>query len=52
VKSQIEQTLEQGSQAQKISKRLQALVAAQKKVTKYAPGYKPAAAPNPTTSGG
>jgi parvulin-like peptidyl-prolyl isomerase len=51
VKSQIQQTLEQGAQAQKISKRLQALVAEQRKVTKYAPGYKPAAS-SATTSGG
>ncbi|HEY0388777.1 MAG TPA: peptidyl-prolyl cis-trans isomerase [Gaiellales bacterium] len=52
VKSQIEQTLAQGSQAQKISKRLQALVAEQKKLTTYAAGYKPAATSNPATSGG
>lgn len=50
VKAQITSQLEQSVQGAKISKRVQALYAAQKKITRYAAGYKPA--PPPTTSGG
>jgi SurA-like N-terminal domain/PPIC-type PPIASE domain len=50
VKAQIMSTLEQSEQAQKISKRIQALVAQQDKLTKYAEGYKPT--PPPATTGG
>jgi hypothetical protein len=52
VKAQITSTLEQSVQQQKVSARIQALVKAQDKVTHYAPGYKPAAPTNPSTSGG
>ena len=50
VKAQITSTLEQSVQSQKISKRIQALVAQQDKLTKYASGYKPT--PPPSTTGG
>jgi len=50
VKTQISSTLEQSVQAQKISKRIQQLVAQQDKLTEYAKGYKPA--PPPSTTGG
>jgi hypothetical protein len=53
VKDQIKSTLEQTVQAQKLQKRIQQLLAAQKKITKYAPGYAPPTPAKPgSTSGG
>jgi SurA-like protein/parvulin-like peptidyl-prolyl cis-trans isomerase-like protein len=50
VKAQIASTLEQSVQAQKISKRIQQLIAQQQKITKYRAGFKPT--PPASTSGG
>ncbi len=50
VKTQIMSTLEQSVQAQKISKRIQQLIAQQQKITKYRAGFKPT--PPASTSGG
>ena len=47
-KAQILQSLQQTQQEPKLQKRIQALLAAQKKITKYAQGYTPAA---PSASG-
>jgi hypothetical protein len=53
VKAQITSALEQSVQQQKITARIQVLVKAQDKLTKYAAGYKPATPTSPSsTSGG
>jgi foldase protein PrsA len=52
VKDQIKSTLEQTVQAQKLQKRIQQLLAAQKKITKYAAGFAPPTPAKPSTSGG
>jgi hypothetical protein len=53
VKDQIKSTLEQTVQAQKLQKRIQSLLAGQKKITKYASGYAPPTPAKPgSTSGG
>jgi foldase protein PrsA len=51
VKSQIQSTLEQTVQSGKLQKRIQQLLAAQKKLTKYAPGFAPAQPANPNSTG-
>jgi|tagenome__1003787_1003787.scaffolds.fasta_scaffold20829085_2 hypothetical protein len=50
VKAQILSQLEQSQQTPKLQKKIQSLLAAQKKLTTYAPAYKPAA--TASTSGG
>jgi hypothetical protein len=52
VKSQIETQLGQTVQAQKLQKRIQALLAAQKKVTKYKSGFAPSTPAKPSSTGG
>jgi hypothetical protein len=49
-KAQILSTLEQSQEAPKLQKKVQSLLAAQKKLTTYAQGYKPT--PTASTSGG
>jgi hypothetical protein len=49
-KTQILSTLDQSQQTPKLQKKIQSLLAAQKKLTTYAPSYKPA--PTASTSGG
>ena len=51
VKAQITSTLEQTVQSPKISKRIQQLLDEQKKLTHYAPGFKPATPTNPSSTG-
>ena len=51
VKAQITSTLEQTVQGPKISKRIQQLLDEQKKLTHYAPGFKPATPANPSSTG-
>jgi hypothetical protein len=50
VKTQVLSTLEQSQETPKLQKKIQSLLAAQKKLTTYAPAYKPA--PTASTSGG
>ena len=52
VRDQIKSTLEQTVQGPKLSKRIQQLLDEQKKLTHYAPGFKPATPANPSSTGG